>query len=613
MREPFGCRPRLERAGPPVDLSRHLERALAPILRAASLPALCDETARIFRELTGYDRVMVYRFDEQGHGEVVAEQRQPGLEPYLGNHYPASDIPQTARRLYERNRLRVLVDVTAKQVPLDPRLSPETGQDLDMSLCFLRSMSPIHVQYLQNMGVRATLVASLMVGGKLWGLVACHHYEPRFVHFELRAVCEVLAEAAATRIAGLESFAQAQAELSVRRLEQRMIEAITREGDWRAALFDSPRTLLQPLAASGAALLFEGTVVTAGDVPGTQQLREITAWLDDRALDDVFATAALGSEDLRFAPLASVASGLAAAKLTSSPGEYLLWFRPEQVRTVTWGGDPLKPVELGATQTELSPRRSFAKWYQLVEGTAEAWTLPEVTTIRMIADTVADVILQFRSVRMLIAQDQLDLVSRQMRTSDQPVVIANAAGHILLSSEGFERLLPPSHAPLASVEDLAVLFKDRAEMARRLREILRGRRTWRGEVTLKTAIGEQRHLLVRADPILSSPERVLGFVLLFTDLTDRRTADAARRRFQERIVETRRKLGVRLDTKSDLIYRSLLSSIIESAQVAALEITDSVVTSQMPAMLETIRSSVTRAAEILEGLIWHSSRTSGRD
>ena len=137
-----------------------------------------------------------------------------------------------------------------------------------MSLCILRSSSPIHVQYLKNMGVRATLVVSLVIGDRLWGLIACHHYEPRFVHFEERAVCEVLAEAVATRIAALESFARGQAELAVRRLEQRMIEAIAREGDWRGALFDRSQALLQPLGATGAALLFDGQILTTGDVPG---------------------------------------------------------------------------------------------------------------------------------------------------------------------------------------------------------------------------------------------------------------------------------------------------------------------------------------------------------
>ena len=285
----------LERAGPAVDLATHIEQALPALLTSSSLAALCDQAARAFRELTGYDRVMVYRFDDEGHGEVFSEQRRSDLEPYLGNRYPASDIPQIARRLYVRNRVRVLVDVESAQAAIEPRLSPLSGGELDMSLCFLRSMSPLHIQYLKNMGVSATLVASLVVGGKLWGLIACHHYSPRFAHFEVRAVCEVLAETIAIRIAALESFAQAQAELSVRRLEQRLIEAITRDGEWRSALFDSTQSLLQPLNANGAALLFEGQILTTGEVPATSDLREIGKWLEARGrLHQPIASLSLG-------------------------------------------------------------------------------------------------------------------------------------------------------------------------------------------------------------------------------------------------------------------------------------------------------------------------------
>ena len=237
----------MEKAGPAVDPSQHLAKTFDRIVETSSLRALCDETARIFKELVGYDRVMVYRFDKDGHGEIFSEEREPRLEAFLGNWYPASDIPQIARKLYERNRVRVLVDVDYRPVPLIPRLSPATGHDLDMSLCFLRSMSPIHIQYLKNMGVCATLVASLMVGGKLWGLISCHHYVPRFLHFETRAMCEVIAEAVSTRIAALESFQQSQSEMSIRRLERRIVEAVSRDGDWRMALFDGSQALLQPV------------------------------------------------------------------------------------------------------------------------------------------------------------------------------------------------------------------------------------------------------------------------------------------------------------------------------------------------------------------------------
>ncbi len=601
----------LERTGAPIDQSGQLQEALQTILAASSLRELCDEAARVFKNITGYDRVMIYRFDEEGHGEVFSERRQPGLEPYLGNHYPASDIPQIARRLYERNRVRVLVDVEDTSVPLVPR--QVTGRELDMSLCFLRSMSPVHTQYLKNMGVRATMVMSLMVGGRLWGLVACHHYVPRMVHYEIRAACDLLAEAVATRIAALESFVQAHVELQVRRLEQRMVEAIARDGDWKGALFDDPRSLLQPLDASGAALLFEGQVLTVGEVPGTQELREIGRWFDQKPRTAVLATASLGIDAPEFSLLASVASGMIAAPVSNAQGEYLLWFRPERVRTVTWGGNPFKPFVVGNDPSELSPRRSFAQWHQVVEGTCDPWTLADLTAARLIGESVADIVLQFRSVRMLIARDQLLQVSRQVEISEQPIVIADADGRILLTNVSFDRMLGADRSRLESLHDLDSCLAYDASAGQPLRDLLEHRRPWRGEVTLADGTDGMKSLLVRADPVFASANRSLGFVIGFVDLTERKAAEAARRRFQDDIVKQYRPVNVRLDSDSDVVYRNLLSSIVGNAQLAAMEITDGVDVAKMPDMLESVQASVHRTAELLGQLIRRSTGVAGRD
>jgi light-regulated signal transduction histidine kinase (bacteriophytochrome) len=601
----------LERAGPSVDLSRHIANALEKIRTASSLRALCEEAATLFQDRTSYDRVMIYRFDDEGHGEVFSERRKPELEAYLGNRYPATDIPQMARRLYERTRVRVLVDVNYEPVPLRPRLSPITGQDLDMSLCFLRSMSPIHLQYLKNMGVGATLVISLVVGGKLWGLVACHHYEPRFIHFELRAVCELLAEAIATRIAALESFAQSQSEIFVQRLEQRMIEAMTREGDWRGAIFDSSQSILQPLGASGSALIYEGQIISTGEVPGTQEIREIGAWLDTHRDLSVVATASLGLDLPQFAGIIKVASGIAVTPISSNPGEYLIWFRPERIRTVTWGGDPLKPFVIGDNPSDLSPRRSFAQWHQQVEGTSEPWTPADIAAARLIGQSVADIVLQFRAVRTLIAQDQLEQFSRHVRVSEQPVIIADIDGKILLMNEAFKALLPKDHAGVGRLHGLAGAFQQSERFLENVADLIGQHRAWRGELLLRSEGNREKPLMVRADPVQPSRDRVLGFVLIFSDITDRKAAEIARSRFQEGIIQSNRINSVRLDSKTDLVYQNLLSSVIENAQLAALEITYGVETSRIAEMLESVRNSTLRTAEVLEHLIWHASRTSG--
>ncbi len=597
----------LEPADGSFDFARAVEKALQAILNAYTVQAVCDEAARIFRDIAGYDRVMIYRFDEDGHGQVLSEQRRGDLEPYLGNRYPSSDIPQIARRLYERNRVRVLVDINYQPAPIEPRLSPLGQAELDMSLCVLRSSSPIHVQYLKNMGVAATLVCSIMVGGRLWGLVSCHHYVPKHASFETRAVCELLSEALGTRIAALESFFQGQAEIAVRRLEQRMIEAITRKGDWRVALFEARETLLQPVGGTGAALLFEGSVQSTGEVPGTVELREIGRWLDKQPRAPVIAINSLRTHAPALAALTPVASGLLAAPISTEPGEYLLWFRPEQKRTVTWGGDPNKPVIVGNDPSDLSPRRSFAQWHQMVEGTAEPWTARDLTAARMIGDTVTDVVLQFRAVRMLIAADQLDQVRRQVVVSELPVVICGEDGEIRLTNAAFDALLPAAFASRPSrLEELLPHFADQPLAQRRLRDVLTNRRSWRGEVRLADGDGGERPLLVRADPVFSAPDRVLGFVFLFNDLTRRKDADAARRRFQDGIVERHRPRSGRLDSDEDVVFRTLLASIVENAQLAALEITDGVEATRMPELLDSVQASVQRAAEVLEGLIWHA-------
>ena len=596
----------LEPALPQPDIARRVESALQAFLSCYALRPLCEEAARVFRDVSGHDRVMIYRFAEEGHGEVFAEERRADLESYLGNRYPASDIPQVARRLYERNRLRVVADVDYLPVPLEPRLNPLTGADLDMSLGLLRSVSPMHVQYLKNMGVSATLVCSVMVGGRLWGLVACHHETPRRVPVTVRAACDLLAEALGTRIAALESFVQAQAELSVRRLEQRLVEAITREGDWRTALFDSPATLLQPLGANGAALLFEGQVQTLGEAPGTDLLRQIGAWLDARPRGAPTATHSLSRELPELNSITPVAAGVLAMPISASPGEYLVWFRPEQPRTLVWGGDPRKEIEIRDGVRHISPRRSFAKWHEVVEGCAEPWTPKDLATARLIGDSVADVVIQFRSVRMLIAEDQLAQVRRQVVASEQPVVICDARGGIALANEAFDRLLPALRgARPRRIEELAPFFANPAEIRRRLHDLLENCQSWSGEVRLADDEQAGRPMLVRADPVFSSPDRVLGFVVLFNDLGERKAADAARKRFQDVIAESHRTRAGWLDRNADIVFQGILASLVENAQLAALEIAEGVEVSRMPAMLESVRASVARTTEVLEMLARH--------
>ena len=604
----------IERRGSAVVSAGAIEERLRRIIACGDLAALCDEAARVFRELSGYDRVMIYRFDAEGNGAVVAEARRDDLEPLLGNHYPASDIPNIARRLYLRNRVRVLADVMFAPVPIVPRPAPEGGVEPDVSLATLRSPSPIHVQYLKNMGVRATLVVSLVVDGLLWGLISCHHDTARVADFGARVVYELLAEAIATRIAALESFVQSQLEFVVRRIELRMIAAIGRGDDWRSAVFDGAHSLLDPLRATGVALLCEGECRTEGVVPSQTVLNEIAAWMDEQAIhglprNRVFASSALSIDAPRFLPFVDVASGLVATPISATRGEYLLWFRPEVVRTISWGGDPSKPVEVGADLQTIAPRQSFAQWCQRVSGTALAWSAAELAAGRMIGETVSDLVLQFRAARMLIAEHGLHHATREVVQSDHPMLIADAFGQLLLVNPAFLRTMPQGSAPPHHIDDLPALFLAPDAIRRRLTDLCHARRPWRGEVMLRMPSGtEALPLLVRADAVMSQPGVTVGYVILFTDLSARRDAERARRDFQESIAEGQRVIAARLGRLEGEAESRLRTALLENAQLAALEIADGVETRDMARRLDSVRASMQRMADLIARLVHHAGR-----
>jgi PAS domain S-box-containing protein len=381
-----------------------------------------------------------------------------------------------------------------------------------------------------------------------------------------------------------------------------MIECVARDGDWRGALFDRSRPLLLPLAATGAALVFEGEVTTTGDVPGTDQIREIAHWICPKLRRGTFWTSSLGADEPEFAALAGLASGVAAIRISGEDDEMLIWFRVERVRTVTWGGNPFKPPSPGDDPSELSPRRSFAQWHQVVEGTSDPWSAADLSAARLIGASVADVIVQFRAVRILMAQDQLEQVLRQVRSSEQQIVVADAAGRILESNAAFKELVATNRGALAHLDELAEYFLDRGDARRKLDALLSDGQPWRGETQLKNTQGEIKAMLVRADPVLATQGRVLGFVLIFTDLTDRKSAEDARRRFQDGILRSHRKVSRKINSEADLRRQNLMSTIIENAQLAAFEITDGTDLGEMPELLESVRTSVARTAEVIEQL-----------
>ena len=353
------------------DPNAQLKTLLSALHHTDSVQECCAAATAALRAATGFDRAMAYRFLDDGAGVVVAEDAEPELEPFLGLHYPASDIPLQARELYKRNWLRVIPDVSYVAAPLLPPVNARTGKPVDMSHCALRSVSPIHLEYLSNMGVRASMSVSVMFRNELWGMLLLLHGAPRHVSTDLRVACETFAQ-----IFSLHVEAKTQTELSMLRINTRAIreEIVFRLLHARDAgtALASP-DLLRYTAATGAAVHYDGRLHCVGETPTSAEIMDLIRWLD-AAEGAVFATDQLSVEYAPALPYAEIASGLLAIAVSREPRHHVLWFRPEIVRTVKWAGEPTPLLKRDPPSVRLTPRKSFAEWSHERRGTSAPWS-----------------------------------------------------------------------------------------------------------------------------------------------------------------------------------------------------------------------------------------------
>ncbi|NEZ59001.1 ATP-binding protein [Adonisia turfae] len=384
----------------------HLARASINQLEStAELYAFCQVIVREVRKVTGFDRVMLYQFDDDGHGEVVAEEKCEDMEPYLGLHYPESDIPKTARQMFLSNWIRVIPDAAATAVDLYPAKNPVTQQPTDLTHSILRSAYSCHLEYLHNMGVGASLTISLMKDNKLWGLIACHHRTAKYVPYELRKACEFLGRVIFSEIATREEVADHAHRIRIANVQSSLIEAMSQADYFVEGLTGDQASLLELVGASGTAVYFGNRWTLVGATPSENELNYLTQWLGKQLDDDIFYTDALPliySDAQRFKHLAS---GLLAIPI--SKRSYVLWFRPEVIQTVNWGGDPNNAyaVEESEQGLKLSPRQSFALWKETVRCKSLHWKPIEIKAALELRKAVVNVVLRQAEELALLAQD----------------------------------------------------------------------------------------------------------------------------------------------------------------------------------------------------------------
>ena len=386
-----------------------LGQAVQRIQNLGDSAALFAEATRIVRDVSGYDRVMIYRFDDDYNGEVIAEAAAEGLESYRGLRYPASDIPAQARRLFLANQVRILADVSA--APTWIRAADGAPPEVDLTHVACRGTSPIHVEYLLNMGVAATMSIAIVIEDRLWGLFALHHGSPRHLGFRMRAFMKFLGQVFSGHLAVHAAGEYRRRVLDAQVRRARLGDEISLADDIGLALTTGGLTALQMVdAVDGAAVCIDDDLRTVGQTPPVERIRDLIAWVAQRSDDPlVFHTDRLADAYPEHGELGEGCKGVLVTWLERERNEYIAWFRGERIREVAWGGRPTKEhVELAGGGTRLAPRKSFARYVELVSGRSRPWSNDDEDAALALRAHINDVVLRrYHHVRRVNSELQM--------------------------------------------------------------------------------------------------------------------------------------------------------------------------------------------------------------
>ena len=393
--------------GPALDIARSM---FARVRGEKEIDKLLDHSSRLIRSLLGYDRVMIYQFAEDGAGQVVSEDKREDLESFLHQWFPASDIPQQARTLYVRNIVRVIGDANGDRCPLVPEENP-FGDPLDLSFAHLRSVSPIHLEYLRNMGVAASMSISVIVDGQLWGLVACHHYAPRVLPMAERVAAEMFGAFFALHLQALKQKRTLDVATMARRALDRVLRLASQEEDIGELLRTNLADFGKLMPCDGIGLWLGGQWSAEGAVPPASDIPGLANFIGDRAEGKVWASHELSAVWPRAEEFCAEASGVLALPLSQLPRDYLFFFRKEIVHTLDWAGRPEKTYETGPLGDRLTPRKSFAIWKETVRAKASPWTDADREIAEAARSTLVEIVLRHNEL-MADERDKADTRQR---------------------------------------------------------------------------------------------------------------------------------------------------------------------------------------------------------
>lgn len=383
----------LSEAGRRRDYVSYVRPMIDRMRKAGTTEQLCASAARHLRALTGFDRVMIYRFEPSGAGEVIAESLNGGVDSFHGLHFPASDIPAQARRLYSRNILRIISDVNDPTVPIVPATNPN-GEPLDLSMSGLRAVSPIHIEYLRNMGVGASMSVSIMRRGKLWGLMACHHYAPLRLSYSVRTAAELFGEFFSYLLDQKESDYAFEKRGESMRLHDEIMARVAGGDSLLGAFEDFADSIGKVIPFDGIVGWVDGRFMARGSTPTQLEFEGLARFLNTAGASTIWSSENLSLVHEPARHYTDRAAGVLALPVSRSPRDYIVLFRKEHLREVFWAGNPEKAIELGPNGARLTPRKSFDLWKEERRGYSKPWTAEEISAAESLRITLLEVVLR---------------------------------------------------------------------------------------------------------------------------------------------------------------------------------------------------------------------------
>ena len=370
---------------------RHISAALD---KANTVQEVCNTAIRELRRLSGFDGILMYSFDKDWNGTVIAEDKDERLEQYLGQTFPASDVPKQAREMYLKNPYRLIPNRTYRPIRLYPVINPITNAFIDLSDCNLRGIAAVHLEYMKNMGINASMSIRVIYNESLWGLISCHHIENKYLNYELCSVFEWLSELISNRLSMILNSDSHRRAQSLQLHRQTIADRIYATGELLIGLLaEDADNILSLFKATGAVMVINGRIESRGTLPSKDELENLILWLEGKNFSEIFATSQLSEDYEDASAFAAEVSGLLFIPIENERAEFVVCFRPEVIQDINWGGDPNQTITFDKDGKSYHPRNSFTSWKETVSGHALPWQKEELE----VAESLRTFLFEFRT------------------------------------------------------------------------------------------------------------------------------------------------------------------------------------------------------------------------